>query len=106
MLIFIQEIGLQLFLWLLQLIVGLMENFYEIVQEALRPDERFWAKDGVFLRNAVYEAAMGMDGNLLRLLLGNAETKRRFFRNVDGIGVFDKAGFAWTINNRQFLPDS
>ena len=74
-----------------------MENFYEIVQEALRPDERFWAKDGVFLRNAVYEAAMGMDGNLLRLLLGNAETKRRFFRNVDGIEVFDKAGFAWTI---------
>ena len=83
-----------------------MENFYEIVLEALRPDERFWAKDGVFLRNAVYEAAMGMDGNLLRLLLGNAETKRRFFRNVDGIEVFDKAGFAWTINNRQFLPDS
>ena len=39
-------------------------------------------------------------------LLENEETSSRFFADVDGIKVFDKTGFAWVINNRQFLPDS
>jgi adenine-specific DNA-methyltransferase len=47
-----------------------------------------------------------MDSALLKLLLGNKETKKRFFSDVDGILVFDKVGFGWVINNRQFLPDS
>lgn len=83
-----------------------MENFYKTVLTVLKSDERFFAEDGTFLRNAVYEAAMKMDVNLIRLLLGNADTSSRFFKDVDGIKVFDKIGFAWVINNRQFLPDS
>lgn len=83
-----------------------MENFYKIVLTVLKSDERFFAEDGTFLRNAVYEAAMQMDVNLIRLLLGNVDTSLRFFKDVDGIKVFDKMGFAWVINNRQFLPDS
>ena len=83
-----------------------MENFFNTVLEVLKQDERFFAEDGTFLRNAVYEAAMQMDTNLIRLLLSNNETKRRFFKEVDGIFVFDKVGFAWVINNREFLPDS
>lgn len=83
-----------------------MVNFHETVLAVLKPDERFFAEDGTFLRNAVYEAAMQMDENLIRLLLKNNETLLRFFKDVDGIKVFDKIGFAWVINNRQFLPDS
>jgi len=83
-----------------------MANFYETVLTALKADERFVAEDGTFLRNAVYEAAMKMDEGLIRLLLSNDETNARFFADVDGIKVFDKMGFAWVINNRQFLPDS
>lgn len=83
-----------------------MANFYEIVLRALKSDERFFAEDGTFLRNAVYEAAMQMDKNLIRLLLADADTRHRFFKDVDGIQVFDKMEFAWTINNRAFLPDS
>ena len=83
-----------------------MRNFYETVLEVLQSDERFFAEDGAFLRNAVYEAAMQMDERLIRLLLGNEDTCRRFFRDIDGVKVFDKLGFAWVINNRQFLPDS
>ena len=59
-----------------------------------------------FLRNAVYEAAMQMDENLIHLLVSNDDTRARFFKEVDGILVFDKVGFAWVINNREFLPDS
>lgn len=83
-----------------------MTNFYETVLTVLKSDERFIAEDGTFLRNAVYEAAMKMDVQLIRLLLANDETRTRFFTDVDGVKVFDKSGFAWVINNRQFLPDS
>ena len=83
-----------------------MANFYETVVDVLKQDERFVAEDGTFLRNAVYEAAMKMDAPLMKLLLGNEETAKRFFADVDGVKVFDKMGFAWVINNRQFLPDS
>jgi len=83
-----------------------MANFYETVLTVLKSDERFVAEDGTFLRNAVYEAAMKMDEGLIHLLLSNDETRARFFTEVDGVKVFDKMGFAWVINNRQFLPDS
>ena len=83
-----------------------MANFYETVLEVLKQDKRFVAEDGTFLRNAVYEAAMKMDQGLIRILLTSEATYDRFFVDVDGVKVFDKVGFAWVINNRQFLPDS
>ena len=83
-----------------------MANFFDTVLAVLKQDDRFFAKDGAFLRNAVYEAAMKMDTSLLRLLLNNEETSKRFFADVDGVKVFDKVGFGWVVNNRQFLPDS
>ena len=83
-----------------------MADFYETVLTVLKQDERFFAEDGTFLRNAVYEAAMKMDARLIRILLANDETRARFFTDIDGVKVFDKTGFAWVINNRQFLPDS
>ncbi|MBO7679856.1 MAG: site-specific DNA-methyltransferase, partial [Thermoguttaceae bacterium] len=81
-------------------------NFYETVLTVLKQDDRFFAEDGTFLRNAVYEKAMKMDERLIRLLLANNETCTNFFTDVDGIKFFDKIGFAWVINNRQFLQDS
>ncbi|MBR1924857.1 MAG: hypothetical protein IJ839_06290, partial [Ruminobacter sp.] len=83
-----------------------MPNFYETVLDVLKQDNRFVANDGTFMRNAVYEASIQMDSNLIHLLLANPETKKEFFRDVDGVLVFDKVGFGWIINNRQFLPDS
>ncbi len=58
------------------------------------------------LRNKVYESALNMDVELLKLLLSNDDTKKRFFVDVNDTLVFDKVGFGWVINNRQFLPDS
>lgn len=83
-----------------------MPNFFETVLSVLQQDDRFVAEDGTFLRNAVYEAAMNMDEQLIRLLLSNEETLSRFFTVVDDVKVFDKIGFAWVINNRQFFPDN
>lgn len=83
-----------------------MNNFYETVLGVLKQDDRFFTEDGSLLRNAVYEAAMQMDTNLIHLLLANDITKAHFFKEVDDIVVFDKVGFGWVVNNREFLPDS
>lgn len=81
-------------------------SFYNIVLKVLKEDERFFTEDGQLLRNTVYEAAMKMDSNLIKALYRNEETKAKFFVDVAGIAVFDKIGFGWVINNREFLPDS
>lgn len=83
-----------------------MTKFYETVLAVLKQDKRFFTEEGVLLRNAVYEAAMQMDTNLIRLLLSNNTTKERFFKIVDDIAVFDKVGFGWVINNKELLPDN
>lgn len=83
-----------------------MGNFFEILVEVLKSDERFFTEGGILLRNKVYESAMNMDAGLIELLLGNDETRKRFFTDVNGTFVFDKVGFGWVVNNRQFLPDS
>lgn len=81
-------------------------KFFESVIEVLKQDDRFFTAEGELLRNAVYEAAMKMDAKLIKMLFENADTKSRFFTDIDGISVFDKVGFGWVINNREFLPDS
>ncbi len=83
-----------------------MANFFDTVIDVLKQDERFFSAEGELLRNAVYEAAMKMDSALLKLLYNNEVTRERFFTDVEGISVFDKVGFGWVVNNRQFLPDS
>ena len=83
-----------------------MNEFYQTVLDVLRQDRRFFSQEGELLRNAVYEAAMAMDPELLRLLRASPAVRARFFTAVDGVEVFDKVGFGWVISNRQFLPDS
>lgn len=83
-----------------------MNDFYNSVLNVLKQDDRFFSENGELLRNAVYEAAMKMDSNLIKLLYSDEITKEKFFTDIDGIAVFDKVGFGWVINNRDFLPDS
>ncbi len=83
-----------------------MSNFFDTVVEILKHDDRFFTAEGELLRNSIYEAAMKMDPKLIKMLFENTDTKARFFTDVDGIYVFDKIGFGWLINNREFLPNS
>lgn len=81
-------------------------SFYNALLNVLKCDERFFTDDGQLLRNAVYEVAMQMDAKLIKALFDHEQTRKRFFTDVDGIAVFDKIGFGWVVNNREFLPDS
>ena len=81
-------------------------SFYNVVLEVLKQEESFFTEDGQLLRNAVYEAAMQMDTKLIKSLYDNKKTREQFFTDIGGVVVFDKIGFGWVINNREFLPDS
>lgn len=83
-----------------------MNKIYQNIENILREDERFFTSEGEMLRNAIYEAAMQMDSKLIKSLFANEDTRKRFFTDIEGIAVFDKVGFGWVINNRNFLPDS
>ena len=85
------------------------KGFYFELLELLEqdPEKRFYADDGKdLLRNKVYECAMKMDKDLIKLLLSNDRMKEKFFTDIDGTLVFDKTAFGWAINNKAFLQDS
>jgi adenine-specific DNA-methyltransferase len=83
-----------------------VQNLFDDLQGILKADDRFFSNEGNLLRNVVYSAAMQGDTGLLKLLLANEATKKRFFTDVDGVLVFNQAEFTNFINNRDFLPDS
>lgn len=83
-----------------------MQESLQTTLDVLKQKKEYFADNGDFLQNVVYDAAMKMDAQLIRLLLNNDYTKKRFFANVDGTLVFDKVGFGWVINNTDFLPNS
>lgn len=83
--------------------------FYLELLDLLKKDirKRFYAdNERDLLRNKVYECAMKMDKDLIKLLLSNDRMKEKFFTNIDGTLVFDKSAFGWAINNKAFLQDS
>lgn len=85
------------------------EGFYLELLDLLKQDtqNRFYADNGKdLLRNKVYECAMKMDKDLIKLLLSNTRIKQQFFTDIDGLLVFDKTAFGWAINNKAFLQDS
>lgn len=83
-----------------------MERLNDILENLLKTNGHYFTEAGELLKNAVYEDAMKMDSSLIKLLLSDDTCKTRFFTEIDGVLVFDKVGFGWVINNRQFLPDS
>jgi len=89
-----------------------MSEFFKVLLDVLKQDEGFFSAeegkgiDERLLRNAVYESAMKMDPDLIRILYGNENTRARFFKKVDDVVIFDKIEFGWVVYNRQILPDS
>ena len=84
-----------------------MENlFTHLEQVVLRMDSRFCTEDGHLLKNNVVEAALKLDHKLLHYLLADEKLRKQFFREVDGLLVFDKVQFQRFVMNKQFLPDS
>jgi len=71
----------------------------------LEKDERL-VSEGKLLKNRIVELALKLDKDLIKLLLSNGRIKEHFFKDVDGILVFDKEKFMKFVDNKEFLPDS
>lgn len=82
-----------------------MQNLLKELTELLSKDERLVA-DGTLLKNKIIELALGMDADLIKLLLKNESIKKHFFTEVEGVLVFDKIKFQRFVSNKEFLPDS
>lgn len=82
------------------------KNIFETVNEVLLTDEKYVAEDGSLLKATVYSDIMTMEPSLLKLLVDNEHIRKTFFKDIDGVLVFDKQQFAWLIESKEFLPDS
>lgn len=83
-----------------------MKNIYDIVVDLLKSNERYLSEDGNLLKANVYSDAMTMDKELIETLLKNEDTRKKFFVEINNNYVFDKQGFAWFVEEKEFLPDS
>lgn len=81
-------------------------HLYNELYKVLRMEDRFCTDAGELIRNNIETAALNLNPELIRLLLGNDLLFRHFFADVDGVKVFDKVKFQRFIMNKQFLPDS
>ena len=82
------------------------KNIFELVEELLKTEEKYVSEDGKILKANVYSDTMTMNEKLIKLLLSNEEVTKHFFVNIDSNYVFDKQGFAWFLESKEFLPDS
>lgn len=76
------------------------------LRELLKKDTRFVDDKGNLLKNRIVELALKLDRDLIKLLLKNERIKNYFFKDIDGVLVFDKEKFVMFIDNKEFLPDS
>lgn len=81
-------------------------NIFKILEDALKGTEHFQDENGKLNKESIKTASLQLDSLLISTLLSNNDLKKRFFKEVDGIQVFDRNEFVWLISNKEFLPDS
>ena len=83
-----------------------MKNVYQVLEDALKECPKFLDESGNLNKGSVMTAAIQLDTELLSLIKNNNLLKDRFFKEVDGVLVFDRTEFSWLVTNKEFLPDS
>ena len=78
----------------------------EKLKELLKEDSRFVDNEGKILKNKIVEHTLKLDEELIKLLLKNERIKEHFFKDVNGVLIFDKEKFMKFMDNKEFLPDS
>jgi len=73
--------------------------------DTLKQDDRL-VSEGDLLKNKVIELGLKLDDNLISLLLENDNLKKHFFKDVNGVIIFDRDKFMKFVDNKEFLPDS
>ena len=82
------------------------KHFHEKLTNLLKTDPRFVDDEGELVKAAVIDRAWKMDHNLVRLLLGDADIKAKFFDEIEGHYIFNTNIFIDYISDKNFLADS
>ncbi len=82
------------------------KNFNEKLIELLKTDARFIDEEGELVKAAVTDRAWKIDQDLVRLLLGDADIKVKFFDEIEGHWIFNLNTFIEYVSDKNFLADS
>ena len=82
------------------------KNFNETLIELLKTIPYFVDDEGELVKAAVVDRAWKIDHDLVRLLLGDADIKAKFFDEIEGHWVFNLNTFIEYISDKNFLADS
>jgi len=81
-------------------------NLYHELEKLLRMNSRYCMDDGTLLKNQIVEDALSIHPLLIKELFGSEKMKSTFFRDVEGVMVFDKVKFQRFVSDTQFLGGS
>ncbi len=82
-----------------------MQNLLEELKQTLITEDSL-VSEGKLLKNKIIELSLALDPKLVKLLLSNEVIKAYFFKDIEGVLVFDKLKFQKFVSNKAFLPDS
>ena len=81
-------------------------HFHEKLINLLKTDYRFVDDEGELVKAAVMDRAWKIDHDLVRLLLGDADIKAKFFDGIEGHWIFNTNTFIDYISDKSFLANS
>ena len=82
------------------------KKFHEKLIELLRTNPSFVDSEDELVKAAVIDRAWKIDHDLVKLLLGDAEIKAKFFDEIEGHWIFNINTFIEYISDKNFLADS
>jgi len=82
------------------------KHFHEKLTNLLKTDPRLVDNEGELVKAAVIDRAWKIDHNLVRLLLGDADIKAKFFDEIEGHYIFNTNIFIDYISDKSFLANS
>lgn len=81
-------------------------KLYQTLEQQLKKEPNFVTDNGELKKWVVLNKAQNFDGELLGLLLDNADLKEKFFVNVKGTLVFNQNLFVQFLEQKNYLNDS
>jgi len=82
------------------------KSFNEKLIDLLKTDSRFVDDEGELVKAAVIDRAWKIDRDLVKLLLGKPEIKKKFFDEIEKHWIFNINTFIEYISDKNFLANS
>jgi len=82
------------------------KSFNEKLVDLLKTDSRFVDDEGELVKAAVIDRAWKIDRDMVKLLLGKPEIKKKFFDEIEKHWIFNINTFIEYISDKNFLANS